>query len=151
MSEVLNEYRKVQEKFKLPHLEKLQQTFQFDLEEIYDIDQIRDEISERLFEFTERVIEPLIWSSNHTHIIEREMMSKAETEEIFALYKKIQALRWKNNLLTIRANKEETAKWIKELWDFWREFENKTIKLCGKFSYGWETLSFKEALAEYQG
>ncbi len=150
MSEVLKEYQKMQERFKLPQLDRLQSVFQFELEECCNIDGIRDEISDRLFDFTERVIEPLIWSMHNCHMIERDMLSHGEAAEIFEMYKKIQALRWKNNLLSIRPDPEGTAQWIKEMWEFWRNFEGRAAGLCTKFSKGWETLSFRETTMDYQ-
>ena len=150
MPEVLKEYQKMQERFKLPHLERLQSVFQFELEECGDLDGIRNEISDRLFDFTERVIEPLIWSMHNCHMIEREMLSRNEATELFELYKKIQALRWKNNLLAIRPDPEGTAQWIKDMWEFWRGFEGRATNLCTKFSKGWETLHFRETTTDYQ-
>jgi hypothetical protein len=150
-SDLLNEYKKIQEKFDLPQLESLTRAFQFELAEFTDIDDIRDEISERLFDFIERVVEPLIWSGQHSHIIERDMLDKKETAELFELYKKIQSLRWRNNLLMIKPNKEETAKWIKKSWELWNHLEKKMTKMCKKFSIGWEYLRFKKEIIDYNG
>ena len=151
MLPVSEEYKKIQEKFNLPHLDELRVTFQFDPNEFSDLDEIRDEISEKLFDFIERVVEPLIWSMHHSHVIERDMLTKEEAKELFELYKKIQSLRWMNNLLIIRPNKEETAKWIKKSWEFWMNLENKMTKLCRKFSDGWEELKVKREVTEYHG
>jgi len=150
-SHVLEEYKKIQGKFDLPQLEHLGRVFQFNLDEFSDIDEIRDEISDKLFDFVERVVEPLLWSGHHSHIIERDMLTKKESAELFELYKKIQSLRWRNNLLMIKPRKEETAKWIKKSWDFWNELEHKMGKMCNKFSTGWEELRFKKETVDYNG
>ncbi|MBI5061408.1 MAG: hypothetical protein HZB67_03775 [Candidatus Aenigmarchaeota archaeon] len=143
------EYRKVQERFNLPQLEKLRQVFQFELEEISDINQMRDEISEKLFDFVERVIEPLIWSGHHTHLMERDMLSEKEMQELFELYKKIQALRWRSNMLMIRPNADESARWIHKSWEFWADLETTMTRLCRKFSISWENLRFKNEKVDY--
>jgi len=149
VSEVLKEYQRMQERYKLPQLDHLQSVFQFELEECNNIDNIRDEISDRLFDFTERVIEPLIWSMHNCHMIERDMLNNDESSELFAIYKKIQSLRWKNNLLAIRPDATGTAEWIRDMWEFWRGFEGRAATLCMKFSKGWETLHFKETTTDY--
>ncbi len=145
----IDEYRKIQERFNLPHLEKLRQVFQFEIEEVSDINQMRDEISEKLFDFVERVIEPLMWSGHHTHLIERDMLTEGELAELFELYKKIQALRWRSNMLMIKPNSEESAKWIQKSWQFWSELENTMSRLCRKFSMSWENLKFRNEKVDY--
>jgi len=146
---MLDSYKKLQEKFRLPHLQALQVAFQFKADDDSDIDDIRSEISNKLFEFTESVIEPLLWSQHYAHIIERDMLTSDESKSIFELYKQIQSLRWRNNLLTIRPNDDDTARWISDLWIFWSNFERVTGSVCDKFSKGWSSLSFKETETEY--
>ena len=49
-------YKKIQEKFNLPQLHDLRNTFKFELEDSEKlIDDIRTEISDRLFGFTEKI------------------------------------------------------------------------------------------------
>jgi hypothetical protein len=84
-------------------------------------------------------------------VIERDMLTREETAKLFELYKKIQSLRWRNNLLMIRPNKEETAKWIKKSWEFWNELEKTMTRMCKKFSTGWEDLKFKKEIIDYNG
>jgi len=151
MTEALDSYKKFQEKFGLPQLDALQHTFQFEIDEKSDIDDIRNEVSGKLFDFTERVIEPLLWSMHYCHVIERGMLNPHEEHITFELYKQIQSLRWRNNLLIIRSNQEETARWIADLWAFWGHFEQVAGSFCTKFSKGWTNLQFKETAAEYQG
>jgi len=64
-SEILERYKKMQERFKLPRLNELRDTFKFDIEKKDGMfDQIRLEISDRLFTFTEKIIEPIIAGSD---------------------------------------------------------------------------------------
>lgn len=151
MPQVLDSYRKFQEKFGLPHLDKLQTAFQFEIDEAVDLDDIRNEISGKLFDFTERVIEPLLWSAHFCNSVERDMLVPQESHDIFELYKQIQALRWRNNLLMLRPDAEETAHWIADLWEFWKRFEEVAGDICIKFSKGWSNLNFKETVTEYNG
>jgi len=151
MPPVLESYRKAQSRFGLPHFEKLQNIFQFSVEDEDDIHDVRNEISNRLFDFTERVIEPLLWASHNSNIIEREMMNDGEVRRLFEVYKEIQSLRWRNNFLSIKADEDSTMEWIRDLWGFWKTFEPLTEKLCIKFSDGWKNLRFTEVATEYHG
>ena len=151
MADIFEDYKRIQQKFGLPHLDKLKTVFQLEIEPECDLDEIRNEISNRLFEFTERVIEPLMWSNQHCSMIEREMLHESEGHEIFELYREIQTLRWRNNLLSIKPEAKGTAEWIRDLWTFWKTFEIVGTKMCLKFANGWQTLKFKEVDAEYHG
>jgi|SRR3989339_1321356 len=151
MPPVLDSYRKAQSRLGLPQFEKLQNIFQFEIEEQDDIHDVRNEISNRLFDFTERVIEPILWGSHNSSMIEREMLVEMDVYNLFEAYKEIQSLRWRNNLLTIKANETSTMEWIRDMWKFWRDFEPLTEKLSVKFSNGWKNLKFKEVATEYQG
>ena len=58
---IFEKYRRMQDKFQLPHFNELASTFKIELETDEQLfDQIRMEMSERLFSFTERIIEPII-------------------------------------------------------------------------------------------
>jgi len=151
MPPVLELYRKAQNKLGLPQFKQLETIFQLSIEEEDDIHDVRNEISNRLFDFTERVIEPLLWSTHHSNIIEREMMTEAETAKIFEVYKEIQSLRWRNNLLTMKLDEKSTMEWIRDLWSFWKGFEPVMEELSVKFSEGWKNLKFKEVIQEYHG
>jgi len=147
----LDSYKKLQEKYGLPHLDALQTTFQFKIDNETDFDDIRNEISGKLFDFTERVIEPLLLSMHYCHTIERDMLNPDETREVFEIYKRIQSLRWRNNMLLVSSGIDETAKWIADLCGFWSDFEPVATRLCAKFSRGWSNLRFKDADTEYHG
>jgi len=142
-SEILERYKKMQERFKLPRLNELRDTFKFDIEEI----------SDRLFTFTEKIIEPIIaGSDSFCCLFEQNMLTDEERNDLFRVYKKIQVLKWENNLLITHPNEKEAMKWIRKTWNFWNnELENKIIKLCKKLSVGWECLEFENKETNYHG
>lgn len=147
-------YKKMQDKFNLPHFYKLKETFKFDVEDSDEIfDNIRNEISERLFTFTERVLEPLIGGADSfSCLFEQHMITDEERGRMFELYKKIQVLKWENNLLIISADEKMTAEWIRKAWDLWNnELEKEFSKVCRKFSTGWVDLKFKNERVYYHG
>ena len=147
-------YKKMQTKFNLPQLNELKETFKFDLEENGKIfDQIRSEISERLFTFTDKIIEPVIaGSDSYSCIFEQEMLSDEERQKLFDLYKKVQALKWENNLIMLQPDEKRAAEWVKKTWEFWNtEFEDELSRLCRKLSTSWDTLTFKSDKTVYHG
>ncbi len=152
--EFLERYRRVQEKFGLPHLNELKETFKFDLDNEKEIfDQIRHEMSERLFSFTERIIEPIIAGSESVCcLFEQNMVTKRERGDLFELYKKIQVLKWENNLLILRPDEKQTLEWISKTWDFWHtDLGEELSRLCRKLSDCWKDLEFRDAKTHYHG
>jgi hypothetical protein len=149
----LERYRKMQEKFNLPHLSELRQAFKFDVENLENIDQIRSEISDQLFAFSERVVEHLIvGNESFCCLFEQNMIDGGERKKLFDLYKKIQVLKWENNLLAMKPNEKKTGEWIRKTWDLWNnELEAEVTKICKKMSLGWSDLKFKTEKAEYYG
>src|SRR3989339_530540 len=99
----LSRYKKLQERFGLPKLNDLKSTFKFELNTENEIfDQIRVEMSDRLFSFSDRIIEPIIaGSESYCCLFEQNMLTEEERDELFQMYKKIQQLKWQNNLLMI--------------------------------------------------
>lgn len=144
----------MQDRFNLPQLNELKETFKFDLEENEKLfDQIRNEISERLFNFTEKIIEPVIaGSESYSCIFEQEMLTDKERQKLFGLYKKIQVLKWENNLLMVQPDEKKAAEWVKKTWELWNnEIEGELSKLCKKLSNSWQDLRFKNERQTYSG
>lgn len=149
-----NQYRKMQDKFKLPQLNELKETFKFELEDNDKIfDQIRSEISERIFTFSEKIIEPVIaGSESYSCIFEQEMLSDKERQRLFDIYKKIQVLKWENNLLMLQPDEKRAAVWVKKTWEIWNdEIEDELSKVCRKLSRSWGDLKFKNDKPTYNG
>ena len=152
-NDVLERYRKMQEKFNLPHLNDLKATFKFDLENFENIDQIRAEISDQLFAFTEKVIEHIIvGNESFCCLFEQDMVTEDERKRLFDLYKKVQVLKWENNLLTVKPSEKKTVEWIRKTWDLWNtDLESELTIICKKMSESWGDLHFKTEKTDYHG
>lgn len=147
-------YRRMQDKFKLPQLNELKETFKFELEgEEKIFDQIRSEISDRIFTFSEKIIEPVIaGSESYSCLFEQEMLSDEERQRLFDIYKKIQVLKWENNLLMLHPDEKKAAEWVKKTWELWNdEIEAELSKVCRKLSNSWSNLKFKSDHQNYNG
>jgi hypothetical protein len=149
----VEKYKKIQSKFGLPHINELKETFKIDLETNEKIfDQIRMEISDRIFVFTEKIIEPLISEPDSlSSFLEQGMISEQDRQRLFQLYKKIQVIKWENNQLSLNPDDKEAAEWIKKTWDLWNnEMKNELIDVCKKLSLSWRDLKLeKEDTATY--
>ncbi|MFH1420429.1 MAG: hypothetical protein ABIG30_00495 [Candidatus Aenigmatarchaeota archaeon] len=138
-------YRELQEQFDLPQLDELQKKFKISLETGDEtlIEHIRDEVSDILFDFSEKIIEPLIIGENFCCEFEQKMLSKEEIDGVFEMYKKIQSLKWENNLLMISQDEKKAAEFIKKMWDVWRnDVEGKLNMICRKLADGWSEINF---------
>ncbi len=152
--EIIDKYRKMQEEFSLPQLDELTEKFKIDVEEDEKIfDQIRNDMSEKLFMFSERIIEPVIGGlDSFSCMFEQNMITEAERRDLFELYKKIQMLKWENNILLISPDDKKIAEWIKKTWDFWNsDMQEKMLKFSVKMSSAWGDLKFKKDRSIYLG
>lgn len=149
---VMEKYKKFQDVHNLPHLSKLTQTFGFDIEEEDEIlDQIRLEVFEKILSFTEKVLEPIIMGSeSYSSMLEQEMLSKREREDLFDIYRKIQSLKWQNYMISLKPDETKNAEWIKKAWSFWTDdFEKKIMETCSKLSAGWDNIKFEKPKKNY--
>ncbi|MBI2579485.1 MAG: hypothetical protein HYW27_01130 [Candidatus Aenigmarchaeota archaeon] len=147
-------YQKMQAEMRLPHLNELKEKFKIEFEEDDKIfEQIRNEMSEKLFMFSERIIEPVIGGiDSFSCMYEQNMVTGAERRELFELYKKIQMLKWENNTLMISPDDKKTAEWIKKTWELWNgEMQEKLLKFSVKMSSAWSDLKFKKDRSAYLG
>lgn len=151
--DVLEKYRKFQTKYELPHLNELKQAFKFDTDSFENMDQLRMEISDQLFAFTEKVIEHVMTGNeSFCCLFEQDMINTDERRKMFELYKKIQVLKWENNLLMIKPNEKQTVEWIRKTWDLWNnDLEAEITKICKKLSSSWGDLHFKTEKTTYHG
>jgi hypothetical protein len=115
------------------------------------VDQMRTEMSDKLFDFTEKIIEPLLGNpENLCCMFEQGMMDRDDMKELFSIYKKVQELKWKHNLLILTNDKKGTEEWIKSTWKLWTEdIQQKLIRLCEKLSDGWAKVNFTDAKTDY--
>jgi len=152
---IFKKYKEIQKRFQLPRLDELQNTFRFEIHEEgrsdLILDQIRNEISEMVFSVSEKILEHILsGSDNICCMFEQGMITKKEYNEMFSLYKKIQALKWENNLLAIKYDEKRTIEWIKKIWKLWNsELEEKLMNICKKLAIGWEELKLKKEEMQY--
>src|SRR3989344_2514510 len=142
-SRSIDKYKKMQVQFGLPRISELKETFKFDIDDYEKIvDQIRMEISDRIFIYTEKIIEPLIAEPDSlSSLLEQNMISEADRARLFKIYAKIQMIKWENNSLTITGNDKEAAEWIRRTWDFWNsELKQELADICRKLSLSWKEL-----------
>lgn len=133
-------------------ISEIEEAFEIDIEPGEGmLEKMRTEMSDKFFDFTENIIEPILSSNNNLCcMFERNMLDEKDTEEIFEIYKKIQSLKWEHNLLLLKKNENKTAEWIKKTWELWdREIQGKLVDICEKFSSGWKKTKITEEETSY--
>ena len=155
MEKIPERYKKLQTRFDLPSFKELKDRFKLDVEEEEKLfEQIRNEMSDKLFSFSERIIEPLVSGASDSFccLFEQDMITKKERQKLFDLYKKIQTLKWESNVLAMRPDEKQTAAWIKVAWDLWNtSMESELVTICKKFSESWKTMTFTDEKTNYHG
>lgn len=147
-------YKKIQDTMNLPQLASLTEKFDIELNADDELlEQLRIEMSDKLFTFSERILEPIMaGSDSYSSLFEQDMLSKKERQEIFRLYKKIQALKWENNMLSISKDDKMTAEWIKKTWELWNtELEFYLSTICKKLADSWTNMNFPKEKTNYHG
>jgi hypothetical protein len=148
----LEKYRRAQEKFGLPDIQILKEKFNIEIksdEKFFD--QIRNEVSESVFNISERILEPLVGQpESFCCLFEQDMVTDEERMKLFELYRKIQVLKWENNTLMLHPDEKKIIEWIAKMWDFWNnELEGDITNVCKKLSVGWQNLSFSKEKTYY--
>lgn len=133
----------LQRQYKLPKISELTKKFDIDSSDLKSLDELRLEMSDSLFDLAEKIIEPVVAGENFCCMFEQQMLNKEETERLLELYKKIQALKWENNMLSIKPDDKKAAECIKKMWEVHSELEDGLIEICEKFAKEWETFEFK--------
>ena len=152
---ILEKYKKFKVIYKLPHFSELETNFKIDCENISTgvIDHIRNEMSEKIFSVSERILEPIIGNFDSlSSVYEQDMIKKDEKRKLFNIYRKIQVLKWKNTMLMINPDDKESAKWIKDTWTLWKnELKTEVTILCKNMSVRWDTFESKKENPNYCG
>ncbi|MFC2143353.1 hypothetical protein ACFLQN_03060 [Candidatus Aenigmatarchaeota archaeon] len=148
----LDKYKKTKLKLDFPQINEIKETFKFELDEDENVlEQIRMEIFDRIFIFTEKIIEPLISDPDGlSSYIEQGMIEEEQRDRLFKLYSKIQMIKWENNRLAIDSNEREILKWIKKTWEFWNEeLKDELTLICKTLSKSWSEIKENKDQLDY--
>lgn len=129
--------------YKLPKMTELTKKFDIDSKDFKNLDELRLEMSDSLFDLAEKIIEPVVVGENFCCMFEQQMLTQEEKDKLFELYKKIQSLKWENNMLSIKTDNKKSAKCIKKMWDLYNILEKDLKVICKKLSVEWENFEFK--------
>lgn len=115
------------------------------------IERVHNEFSQRIFDLTEHIIEPLISECDSlTSSIEQSMLSKEELRDLFEMYKKLQSLKWENYLVQITNDENSRIEWMNKTWQVWnKEIEQKLRNICIKLAKKWMRTSFSNSNSAY--
>jgi len=148
------EYSKLRKKYKkLPEWEWLDRNFKMKMEEEGPLlDQVRCSVVEKLDLMARNIVEPIIGGGeSYCCYYERGMLTPAEKEQLFEIYKVLQSLLWKSNSLAVDFEEKGTAEWLADVKEKFEEVGPNLIKICEKLSDGWCNYKKHEVETAYHG
>jgi len=142
-------YDEIRKKYSLPEFEKLDE--EFDIRIIWEdvsIRNIRRCILDKL-ESSLGIISPPITGHGTLHAyIESKILSKAELESLFELYKKLEVLIHEGLLVRLRSEKDE-AEFVKKVWAQWPKLKSELQEFLKKFAEAWEKTKEEDVQEKY--
>jgi len=147
------EYKKMKKKYKkLPDWKWIDENFEMK-EECGRFSLIlREAVRDRLSAVVSNMIEPLIsGSENYCCWFERKFITGEEKEELFEVYKALQALLWEESASSIEDGDKELADFLIDLKKAWDAHMPRVAELCRKVSAGWKGYKKNEVETAYHG
>jgi len=133
------EYKKL--KFKLPNFNELNDEFELNniKEKDFLLRQIRRRLNEKII-FYCRIIEGLIYPNTGNLIGAHEIKSfnEEEKKEISELHKKLMVFERRSLKLDVNPNEVEDGKYINDVFNSWKNFKEKMIKITEIMQSSWK-------------
>ncbi len=149
-----DQYLKLKKKHKhLPDWNWLSENFRIKHEEDAPVlENARASATEKLENILRGIIEPLLsGNENFCCFFERKFISQAEKDELFEIYKNLQALLWRSHELQISFSEKAAVEWLADLKTSWTKFSPKLQHFTKKISHGWENYKKTEVETAYHG
>src|SRR3989344_956235 len=137
------DYKKIQEKYKLPSFEKLNEDFGIEKAADEEIDilirEIRKHISEKAFNYL-RFVETLLNPTNAPMSIFTitKSMGVEEKNKLTEIYKKLVKSEVKMISIEIEFSEKKEANFIKEIFEVWQEIKKDFLEVIKVVEKNWE-------------
>ncbi|MBS3052754.1 MAG: hypothetical protein J4428_05285 [Candidatus Aenigmarchaeota archaeon] len=145
--EIEKEYKKLQNKYQLPDIKKLEKEFDLKFDKptsiLQDtIDGITNEISD-----ISKMLESLIFVDSGNppiHLYESKMLSDKDIDT-FGLLKELMSTYWTGKRIKIQGNEKEMVSFVKKSMEKWeKNIKPKIIELSEIFETGWKNAKLRE-------
>ncbi|MFH0829990.1 MAG: hypothetical protein V1887_02405 [Candidatus Aenigmatarchaeota archaeon] len=143
-------------KEKYPHIPEwdwLNKNFRLKLEEdTHLLEQVRASVSEKLDVLARSTIEPILaGGESYCCYFERKMLTDVQKEELWDIYRQLQALLWRSNALSVDFSDKETANWLSDVKGTMERVKPRMLAICGRLADGWTKYKRETAETAYHG
>ena len=139
----VNNYNKLRKKYNLPDHKKLSERLEIEIDtsktEVLVIQEIRNQITERLYDFMKN-IESILFTSEGSDPSQlyQEDMIKTCSKEGFELFREFNHLYFEGVVLSFKHDRKADSAFINKIFNSWHEIEKKLLKFFGALEKGWE-------------
>jgi hypothetical protein len=143
LAKLKKDYKKLQEKYKLPSFEKLNEDFGIerasDSESDFTLKEIRKQISEKVYNYL-RLVETLINPVNAPMSIMSivKAFGVAEKEKLVEIYKKLVKSEWELIAIDLEFSEKKEAEFIREIYGIWQGVKKDVVEVIDAVSKNWE-------------
>lgn len=147
MKDIEKEYKKLQEKYKLPDIKKLEKEFDLKLDKPSSI--LQDAIDGITEEFSNisKMLESLVFidpGSPPIHLYESKMLSDNNIDT-FALLKDLMSTYWTGRRIKLQGNEKEMGDFVNKSTEKWeKEVKPKIVKMAEIFEKEWKNAKLRE-------
>ena len=143
LAKLKKDYKKLQEKYKLPSFEKLNEDFgiekAIESETDFTIREIRKQISEKVYNYL-RLVETLINPVNAPMSIMSivKAFGMDEKNKLVEIYKKLVKSEWELIAIDLEFPEKKEAEFIKEMYEIWQHIKKDIVEVVEAVSVNWE-------------
>jgi hypothetical protein len=147
------EWAKLKKKYRrLPDWKWLKANFHIKVEDGNLIESVRVSVSDKLDQVAHEMIEPIIGSNeNYCCYFERKMLSEAERDKMFEIYRQLLALLWQSNRLAVDFSDKGFADWLTKICADWERLKPAITKMFDKLATGWQNYKKQTEETAYHG
>ncbi len=146
------EYKKLQEKYRLPDIKKLEKEFDIKFDKPSTILQDAIDGVTNEMEGISKMLESLIFVDSGNppmHLYQSKMLSDKNVDT-FGLLKELMSSYWCGKRIKIQGNEKDMADFVKKNLDKWeKEIKPKMIRLSEIFEKGWKNAKLRELEGEH--
>ncbi|MBU5557524.1 MAG: hypothetical protein QW751_03270 [Candidatus Aenigmatarchaeota archaeon] len=147
------EWAKLRKKYrKLPDWKWLDANFRIKIEEGRLVDNVRIGIMDKLDHIAHDMIEPIIGGGeNYCCYFERRMLTEAERERMFDIYRQLMAILWVGNHIAVEFSEKDFAEWVTTVYNDWEKLKPVITELFDKIAVGWTEYKKPSTETAYHG
>ena len=147
------EWEKLRKKHKkLPDWKWISHNFYVKTDEGELLKSVQLAIVEKFDTIAHSSLEPIIsGGENYSSYFERRMLTEAEREHLFDIYRQLRALLWESNKIAVDFSEKDFAEWLSTVRLKWDVLRPKLAKVFDKLATSWEKYKKPTEETAYHG